>query len=361
MVCRGTSWQGQCQRAVVTQGGRLCSVCQDPRREGVRAMPDRPKTGTERRQADEVRRLLSVRQASTLRRRREDVGLSQAEVGQLAGVHRVTVRQAETGHPVARRTVVNVMLTLGCAPVFSQLDEEGQRSPNVVFTASLTRAITRAILELPEEDLAALAATYHELVKVAGGNRYWPSDGLVKPPQGVLRFRARLAPQLTTGELADFDSELAAIFGADYQPPKVIDISPDSARHEVTSTIAQVQEIDQAMPITPTPRSRPTVLLPDAVVGAVVQSGLPDELQQVVLKAMIQRQAKLQGEMARQMDAGVKAMIAGTWRAIEGFRESFDLPDNADSREAVSRALAGTLEKVFEDVGWTEAPQANAT
>jgi DNA-binding XRE family transcriptional regulator len=334
-------------------------------------MPDRPKTGTERNQADEPRRLLSVRQASTLRRRREEVGLSQAEVGLLAGVHRVTVRQAETGHPVARRTVVNVMLALGCVPIFGQFDEEGQRMPNVVFTASLTKAITKGVLELPEEDLASVTTDYFDLVMATGERRYWPSgEVLKKPPVSVLRFRARIAPQLTSGELADFDSELVAVFGVDYQPPKVIDLSPDNARHEVTSTIAQVQEIDQAMPIAPklgAPPRQPVrrthreVLLPDAVVGAVVQSGLPDELQQVVLKSMIQRQAKLQGEMAKQMDAGVKAMIAATHRAIEGFRESFDLPDDPDSREAVSRALAATLEKVFEDIGWTEPAQTNAT
>jgi transcriptional regulator with XRE-family HTH domain len=329
-------------------------------------MPDRPKTGTERNQAEQ-RRLLTARRRSTLKQRREEVGLSQAELGQLAGVHRATVRQAETSQDVSQRTILNLMLALGCVPTYRN-EDQGLTTPTQVFTAGLTKALTRAILGMPEidssrgmpkVDLSYVLSSYLELVMAAGNRRYFPKDS-APPPQSLRRLRNLIAPYLLHSQLADFDSELADIYGADYPLSKAIDISPHDARHEVTSTIGQVQQIDQAIPITPTPRSRPTVLLPDAVVGAVVQSGLPDELQQVVLKSMIQRQAKLQGEMAKQMDAGVKAMIAATHRAIEGFRESFDLPDDPDSREAISRALAATLEKVFEDIGWTEPAQTNA-
>lgn len=101
---------------------------------------------------------------ASIRQRRGDVGLSQVELAELAGVHRGTIRNAEQGRPLEARTIANLLRVLGCAPALS-----GAALP--VLSSGVVRAIVHSLLRLPPDQRTTATTDYLDAVgAVASGH-----------------------------------------------------------------------------------------------------------------------------------------------------------------------------------------------
>lgn len=293
---------------------------------------------------------------SELRERREEVGLSQAELGLIAGVHRGTIRNAEAGRPLEARTATNVLRALGCTWLRSSTDgDDGViADPGVwdVLSVRLTRNITRAILDLPDDDhesFEKLVTDYFEVVAAAAQareylgravklresaqdaldassaamaehlskfgpdnadyahlltqhaeftNRLHEADRDLRRgqdiPVSVERLRAALERVLPAHQLRDFDIELQGTFGEKYQPPR-----PGAAKVDVpvgsgkSATIVEGlgRGLGALIPKMP--------VLSD--VQLIIESGLPDDVKQQLMDHMSTRRAETEETLRREL------------------------------------------------------------
>ncbi|MEQ4301577.1 helix-turn-helix transcriptional regulator [Plantactinospora sp. B6F1] len=83
-----------------------------------------------------------------LKERRELVGLTQAEVGKLAAVHRGTIRNVELGRPLELRTHTNVRRILGLTPHPSGRPPRPSDPMTEVLTPATASAVARTLLSI---------------------------------------------------------------------------------------------------------------------------------------------------------------------------------------------------------------------
>jgi transcriptional regulator with XRE-family HTH domain len=100
----------------------------------------------------------------SIRRRRNLISMSQAELGWLAGVAGGTVKKVEGGRQPESGTAANISLALGCMPPTNPANMELTE----VFSATATRLATRAIIAHDVSD--AIAACWRDVVACRGGS-----------------------------------------------------------------------------------------------------------------------------------------------------------------------------------------------
>jgi len=278
---------------------------------------------------DEARRLLGER----LRLRRDEVGLNQTDVGILAGISRTTIRAVEAGRSVEERTIASVKRALGCAPATyyrNRADSEaGLESPRPVLSVGATRILTQAVLRSPEESADVITADYLDLVNALSEvppelpdtlSRFWDALHMLMPPADI---------QLVDREIQE---TIAVAYG---QGP-------------AGTTFAPI--VDKQIPalISDTPRDP----LPNALVGAVVQSGLSPQIQKVILDTLSRRQVELKAQMRAQLESEAGRLIAATYGAMRVAAEA--LGENIDSprvEEIVSKVMPDSIRRLYQVAG----------
>ena len=68
--------------------------------------------------------------------------------------------------------------------------------------------------------------------------------------------------------------------------------------------------------------------LPNAIVGAIVNSGLPAALRQVLVEGALLRQAELREQMSQQLETDIETLIKATRAAVEQI--AAQLPDGVN-------------------------------
>ncbi len=227
-----------------------------------------------------------------IRARREEVGLSQSELAQLAGVHRGTIRNVEMGKPMEARTAANVKRVLGCSPNINYATRNGPEVLRPVLSPRATAILAGAILRSDKADQPGHVADFLDLVTAlsehppnlpATLHRFWDAMTALVPPADL---------QLADREIREFVS--AGVRGAGQVAGRLVDVPAALA----------------------TSRRQ----LPNATVGAVVQAGLPPEIQEYVLDALAQRYDELRQQAEDRFQAEAEHLLSGT-KLFMGFAD----------------------------------------
>lgn len=183
-----------------------------------------------------------------IRQRRILVGIKQAELGQLVGVHRATIGGIESGK-VRGDTTMAALLTLGC---IRQLDPNGELV--AVVSATATRIATTAIIAASTDEperLDNLATCWRDLVLSI------TQSGGATPPPGYQGIHHVVAAYSTSTNTKTFEEEMER---------RASDADRPSLADEVASLKERMARLDQSgRPISPATQPRPHPLSPRMV------------------------------------------------------------------------------------------------
>lgn len=261
-----------------------------------------------------------------IRLRRNEIGLSQVDVGRLAGVHRVTIRAVETGKAVEDKTLANVKRALGCKPGVHYADVP--QIPRLdllrpVLSVTSTRILTKAIAGAPEDEFPVMAGGYVDLVDSLAGS----PPGL---PAGFDAFLDSLQKHAHPAEVQMVERDVEYIAGR---------VSSFSYKAEPL-----FDTIDEA---TPQANAVKIPRLPNSLVGAVVQSGLSAQIQNSLLDVMLTRQNQLRARMAAQLGAEASAAVKVLYEALASSGHQGKKMDDPDVIHFSERVLSAAVENVF--------------
>jgi DNA-binding XRE family transcriptional regulator len=166
-----------------------------------------------------------------IRERRTIVGIKQAELGQLVGVHRATIGALESGKTKGD-VLKTAILTLGCVP---PLDPEAELAPAI--SAAATRVALAAIITASNDDperLNNLATSWRDLVIAAA------QPNRTSRPAAYEALRRELAQHSPAANMAMLHDEILRRFP---QPPDVeIVVGGDQQNPSSGSALAALGE-----------------------------------------------------------------------------------------------------------------------
>lgn len=247
-----------------------------------------------------------------IRSRREEVDLTQAQVGQLAGVHRVTVRAIETGKPAEPRNIANIKRVLGCSQAThyaTRIDSQrGKETPYPVLSARVAGIIGRGLLAMPDDIRPAAVRDYFDVIQAITDRRNLePGEQPLPVGEGFTQWRDRLRIYVPEVDMRTVELELHDKLGVETPDPPTFD--SDAAK----------QLLDRAFGWDPASGRPATVqagvgMLAPGRTGTspelhlIATSGLPPAAQAVLFTHLGRRREQLESALLAEITAMVEAL-----------------------------------------------------
>lgn len=242
-----------------------------------------------------------------LRARREDVGLTQEQVGELAEVNRATVRTVEVGKPIGARTLANIKRALGCvaADHYGRRDLAPTGLDSPVLTANVAGIVARGLLSMPEGQRASAVRGYHDVLQALSERALYELSPDAPDPlplgEDFRRWRDTLRAYVPEVDMRAVETELADKLGVSVAEPAGFDaatalriIDQVFGPGPAVRRPADVQQL--------TPAARPEVqVIADASVSNSVKGAMFEYL----------------GRRRAEVDAALLAEITTMVRALE--------------------------------------------
>lgn len=279
--------------------------------------------------------------AEQIRRRRDEVGLSQKVAATFARVSRGTLQNAEGGESLSDQTTVSIEQSLGWIGRRSAIRDSGEGPPRQVLSARAVRPIALALTgEMPfrdDNERRSYVNDFHKLVEALGE----------EPPQLPITFRRLMTILRAVMIPSDVQS---LVVDLERQGVGQVDLEVAMERKGQTEgrllTSPVVRAVLSADP-PDMPKRRKRAPLPNSVVGAVAQADLPGPVQEVILDHLHDRYALMLNFVQERMEESAVAMI-GTANAVLANIDMSSLADVPDADERVQYASAEMLRRLLD-------------
>ncbi len=241
--------------------------------------------------------------SSQIHHRRIQVDLTQAQLGLLTNLHRVTIRAAETSIGVAPPTMNSIKRALGCLPARLDATRHIHETLRPVLSAALTKSIASAILAMDDPERETAKADYFELIDAfvdptAPGRLSRSSTRVL--PASFWRFQRQLTRRMTPAEAQSLDAELKKAFP--FYPRRglggLIPSVPADVMDVAAASVVGEESLAETASASPSHHEE----APLSEVEKILHAELPSEAREDLIRFYVRRRRDLTRQLNDELD-----------------------------------------------------------